>query len=176
MDPRQLSLPVTFLSLPPDLTWWFCVSPLPTPIPSTMSRPCGTQKSSISAPELLSFWWAASWTFAMLIWKPLTGPGDPWLGRGTGAQGEGRGLGIEHCYSSQLSPEVIPLTLTSPSIWSKFTSESITSMLHSFIHPSMSCIPPWEQSCTISHDERHLGEDMCENICMKGSYNFMMLL
>lgn len=142
--------------------WWFCVSPLPTPIPSTMSRPCGTQKSSISAPELLSFWWAASWTCATLTWKPLTGPGDPWLGRGAGAQGEGRGMGAERRCDSLFSPKGVPTNpYISPSIWSKFTSESLTSMLnHSFIHLLTHsfillchCIPLWEQSCAIFCEE-----------------------
>lgn len=76
---RNLTLP------PPDLMWWFCASPLPTPTPSTMSRPCGTQKSSTSAPEHLSSWWVASWTCVMLTWRLSIGPGDPWLGRGAGA-------------------------------------------------------------------------------------------
>ncbi|KAM7241221.1 LOW QUALITY PROTEIN: hypothetical protein CapIbe_007793 [Capra ibex] len=45
-----------------------------------MSRPCGTQKSSTSAPEHLSSWWAASWTCVTPTWMLSIGPGDPWLG------------------------------------------------------------------------------------------------
>ena len=67
---------LTLLPLP-DLMWWFCASPLPTPTPSTMPRPRGTQKSSTSAPEHLSSWWAARWTSVTLTWTLSIGPGDP---------------------------------------------------------------------------------------------------
>lgn len=144
---HQLSVLLTFLSHPTDPMWWFCVSPLPTPIPSTMSRPCGTQKSSISAPELLSFWWAASWTCAMLTWKLLTGPGDLWLGRGTGAQGEGRDMGAGHHCGFLLNPEGDPLTLMSLVTLgtnSHQNQQQTCSLAHSLAHTLT-------RSCTHSH-------------------------
>lgn len=107
--PGAGNLPLAFLACnltlpPPDPMWWFCASPLPTPTPCTMSRPCGTQKSNTSAPEHLSSWWAASWTCATPTWRLSIGPGDPWLGRGCWCLGRGRRqMGCGACLQASCS-------------------------------------------------------------------------
>lgn len=166
-------MPLTFLSRSTDLMWWFCVSPLPTPIPSTMSRPCGTQKSSIFVPELLSFWWAASWTCDMLTWKPLTGPGDLWLGRGTGAQQEGRDMGTGHHCGSLLKPKGDPLTLMSLlslGANSHQNQQRGCSLIHSLTcslthsHPSMPLYTPCGNSLVLYSIRKGREEKTCVRI------------